>query len=352
MEPGIFTEVNHALNNALTETDLDDIVKELTGKKLAQLVVPGTFDTMLSDVILLFDKKGKTAELIRAAQKVSPENPVLEVKGPQLLDRLAKEEAALKRMSPDPFDDCLIEPGGQPFISRSLLRQFFREISAPTGHSVLIVNGLPQTGKSYSFRFVCYLEKRLHNGYEVAWKDLGEEAQGAYLPHELVGDLTRPLGWDLSSLPDPAGRRYHKDLTGWLIGQAKREHADWPLVIVLDGFHQPDLHVGTRLFIQELIKQVASTPTRIRLVLLNYGPDLLPPSLPPIAEEKVANLSKPEVVEFFHWLFKQDNEAPEPGAAEIAAEVVLADLPADHPSYNEQLNKRIHGATRRLRTVE
>jgi len=315
------------------------------GVSLENITKPAALETMILDVIRYFDAKGRSAELIRVAISASPGNDTLTAIGNAILARLAAEAAALLTPPANPFEACLIEPGPQPFISRRVLREFLQQVSNPRGFPILVVNGLSKTGKSYSFQFIGYL-KRMLSAYDLAWVDLSTEAHAEYKPEVLAQDISLPLGWDLATLPKRPSNRYSKELTRWVLGQWSRSqagrNAPSPLVIVLDGFHQPELYGETRDFVQELIKQVAANTTQVRLVMLNYSDALLPPGLPPIRREPLAPLSRPEVVEFFSGVARQVSGAePDKAVIEGIVDRVMNQVPLGDPAYNELLSQRV-----------
>jgi hypothetical protein len=331
-----------ALNDGFrSENDLADLtLAQGLDTQLADIARPDRLPARIQEVILYFDSRGKVEVLITVAMTMRPVNAVIQTYGAAILKRLAEGATALKP-PPDYFEACIIEPGPQPFISRRILRDFLRQLNTPNGFPILSVNGLSKTGKSYSFQFIGYL-KRVLAAYELAWVDLSTEVYAEYKPENLAQDISLPLGWDLDTLPKRPSNRYAKELTRWVLGQWSRKQAGSPLVIVLDGFHQPELYGETRDFVQELIRQVAANTTLVRLVLLNYGDALLPPGQLPIRREPLAPLSRPEVVEFFSGLSRQvSGKEPDKTVIEGIVDRVLNQVPLGDPAYNELLNQRV-----------
>jgi Effector-associated domain 1 len=331
-----------ALNDGFrSENELSDLtLAQGLDTPLENIARPDRLPARIQEVILYFDSRGKAAILIQVAVALRPTNAALQTYGGAILKRLGEATTTLKP-PPDYFEACMIEPGPQPFISRRTLRDFLRQLNTPNGFPILAVNGLSKTGKSYSFQFIGYL-KRVLAAYELAWVDLSTEAHAEYKPENLAQDISLPLGWDLDTLPKRPSNRYAKELTRWVLGQWSRKQGGSPLVIVLDGFHQPELYGETRDFVQELIRQVAANTTLVRLILLNYGDALLPPGLPPIRREPLATLSRPEVVEFFSGVARQVSGAePDKAVIEGIVDSVMNKVPLGDPAYNELLNQRV-----------
>lgn len=286
--------------------------------------------------------------MIRAARRANATNVALSIYGEAILARLQAASAPTWYPRPaDPFEACFIEPGPQPFINRKTLRQFLREIDTPGGFPLLAVNGLSKTGKSYSFQFIGYLKRRL-SSYLLAWVDLKDEVYGEYKPEDLARDIADSFGWDVVSMPRRPSTRYPKELTRWMLGQSNRGDQPPRAVIVLDGFHQPELYGETREFVQELIKQIAANTSQLRLVLLNYSDNLLPPGLPPIRKEPLTVLSRPELSEFFTDLARQKGQNPTPDAIDSIVDWVINQIPDNDPAYNERLNQQVIEAAQRL----
>ena len=340
-----------ALTDAIrTTSDLEDLTRLQLGVLLNAITPLATLPKMILEVITYFEQQDRIADLILAAQQTNATNLSLQVFGQAILDRLAAAEAETWYPRPaNPFDAYFIEPGPQPFINRKALRQFMQQVSKPNGFPILVVNGLSKTGKSYSFQFIGYLKRQVDH-YHLGWVDLCDEVYGDYKPEFLVRDIAVPLGWDLSSMPQRPSSRYPKELAKWMLGQSNRP-ANPPLppvVIVLDGFHQPELYGETRELVQELIKQVAANTSKIRLVLLNYADDLLPPGLPPIRKEPLTTLSRPEVVEFFTNIAKQKGHTPDATVIEQIVDQAIGPIPLNDPAYNERLNQRVTEAAQLL----
>jgi hypothetical protein len=325
----------------MTRLELGVLLSEMTAT-----TVP--LPTVILNVITYFEQKDRIVELIHAAIAANSTNVALSAVGKQILDRIGAEATTTLSARPvDPIDVCFMDPGPQPFISRQTLRQFLRQAVTPNGFPILVVNGLSKTGKSYSFQYISYL-KRQTSDFAVAWVDLKDEVYGEYKPEDLARDVAIPLGWDLASLPPRPSTRYAKDLAKWMLGQSNQKIAVAAVVIVLDGFHQPELYGETREFVQEMIKQVAANTSKIRLVLLNYGETLLPPGLPPIATEPLTMLSRPEVTQFFTTFAKQRGQTPDPAAIDDIVKFVVDDIQSNDPEYNEKLNQKVKEAAQLL----
>jgi hypothetical protein len=340
-------QLHAALSDAFrTANALNNLTLLGLGVDLQTITPPQARPAMVLEIIKFAEQGDNVVALIQAAIQANPTNAGLRAYGTDIVDRLKAADATTWYPRPaDPFESCFIEPGPQPFISRPILRQFLQGLGTPGGFPVLVVNGLSKTGKSYSFLFIGYL-KRVLAAYDVAWVDLKDEVYAEYKPESLAYDIGMSLNWDLATLPKRPSTRFTKELTRWMLGQASRGQN--PVVVVLDGFHKPELFGETRDLVQDVIKQVAANTSRIRLVLLNYGEDLLPPGLPPIQKEPLTLLTRPEVVNFFQKIAQQQGQNPDLAAIEDVVNRVMAEVPASDPSYNELLNQKVTEAAQLL----
>jgi hypothetical protein len=76
-----------------------------------------------------------------------------------LLDAIERASTAT-----DPFDEVLLG-GNRPFANRRSLRNHFRTMATSTGETVLLLDGTPQSGKSFSYYLLNHAATR--RGYAV-----------------------------------------------------------------------------------------------------------------------------------------------------------------------------------------
>jgi hypothetical protein len=93
----------------------------------------------------------------------------------------------------DPFDEVLLE-GDRPFVNRTPLRAQMKNLIAPGGVTMLLVDGEPKTGKTYSFYYINHVAStrafrvskfnmsRLPKPNELAEEILGRIGAGRVLP--------------------------------------------------------------------------------------------------------------------------------------------------------------------------
>jgi hypothetical protein len=337
--------------------ELDDLTRLELDTPLANITAADTMPEMIKRVIIWFSGKGRTEELIRTAMDKVPGNEILQLYGQGILDRIQRTAfASWYRAAKDPHETCFVpgQQGGlQAFISRPALRSFTRHLNSALNNPVLIVNGVTNSGKTYSFQLVAYVRRAFReqgdSTYSLARVDLADEIPGTYEPETLVSDIANQLGWDTASMPKRPSTRYVKEICRWLLG--KSNQGSGAVLVVLDGFHHADLYGETRKMMQELILQVSANSSNIRLILLNFPRELMPPNLPgPVQYEDVSQVTATELAEFFSELYKQKGRAPAANVIDVVVQSVMAQVAAAAPNnYNELLNQTVTKAAESLR---
>ena len=195
--------------------------------------------------------------------------------------------------SADPLETAWL-PNGAPLVNRTQLRKGVRDLLSPDGRRILIVNGPPGSGKSYSAAFISSVQqatglfKLALVRYEPAsWLDYGP------------ADLARSLG-DILSVelpPRPADmdpRAYHRWIVTRLVSAVAASGQTWWWV--LDGFFSV-AHDDVTDFIESLIQFVAREP-HLRLVLLGYEQPLSPQAVTLAVREDISPLTEADVRDF------------------------------------------------------
>jgi hypothetical protein len=151
---------------------------------------------------------------------------------------------------------------------------------------VLVVNGPPGSGKTYTGDFLRLLVGLHPNEHGVAELDFANWTGKALTPDVLTVDLARQMGTpgsraeaEVSRLHSQRPERWAIDLAIWLAGEAYSTGKIWHLL--LDNFHLSGVLEPTYIFIEQLAaalagKQIAWPPhdpdmgPPLRLALLGY----------------------------------------------------------------------------------
>ncbi|MFZ0747778.1 MAG: effector-associated domain EAD1-containing protein, partial [Pyrinomonadaceae bacterium] len=108
--------------------------------------------------------------------------------------------------------------GGRVFLNRQQLRQALKELTSPQGRRILIVNGPPGSGKTYTREYVYDVTFSTPNN-RVVYVDLDAGVQG---PADLVQAISMQSGHGLGGVPlvaDASGSKEALLLVNWLISR-------------------------------------------------------------------------------------------------------------------------------------
>jgi hypothetical protein len=246
--------------------------------------------------------------------------------------RLARERESAARAAAaasDPFSDTRLYRG-EAFLDRRKLRDALRRLASDQGPNVLVVNGPPGSGRSYTRALIEHAARRLAT-FEVAWIPL-EEAGVKLEPDGLAWQIACKLGRRDAPVParQSTGKRWAQDLALWLLSLPRPSDPVW--WILLDGFDDPDIPEDTIALVQNLALHICSgeAQRRFRLVLLEY-PRPLPHSIRravvPEELQPPESIGEVDVREHFESLFVSLNQALEPEALTRLVASVMEGLP-------------------------
>ncbi len=172
--------------------------------------------------------------------------------------------------------DAKLLVGGRLFLSRPDLRRALREMGEGISSRVLIVNGEPVTGKSFTHMFVSYVlefdPSRRSEGFRSAYIDLDQKE---WTLETLAKQIAFALKMDPETMPkrpasDPEqDSRWLPQLHQWLCDGITT--ATYPgCWLILDGFRVSLPAAGLDLI--QMLAEFADIGAngRLRLVLLNF----------------------------------------------------------------------------------
>ncbi|MFB7591045.1 trypsin-like peptidase domain-containing protein [Streptomyces sp. NPDC056169] len=192
-----------------------------------------------------------------------------------LLTRLRDDER-LDRSPQDPFDSLLLKHGTEAFLGRSELREKLRGFLADPEQTVLVVDGPPDSGRSYTYELIRHLGQ--HCGFRPVRVTLSRTSTAARLMQRLAAFVAGPgadtddLVVDPTRLNDPLPA--FEDAAHRIVGRATA--ASDSFWIVLDDCDRLDPNSDVWDCIGVLARAVYEhTPVRKetapRLVLLGYS---------------------------------------------------------------------------------
>ncbi|WP_051819738.1 trypsin-like peptidase domain-containing protein [Streptomyces flavochromogenes] len=190
-----------------------------------------------------------------------------------LLTRL-REDERLRRSPRDPFDSLLLKHGTEVFLNRTELRQKLRGFLADPEQTVLVVDGPPDSGRSYTYELIRHLGQ--HHDFRPVRVTLSRTSTAERLMERLsafvAGPETNGFPLNPTRLNDPLPTL--EDAAHRIVARATAaEDRFW---LVLDDCDRLDPHADVWDAIGVLARAIYEhTPVRAdtvpRLVLLGYA---------------------------------------------------------------------------------
>jgi hypothetical protein len=192
---------------------------------------------------------------------------------------------------------------------------------------ILIVNGPPGSGKSYTAAVIeCVLER---HGGRMAYVRLESELDWSqYTPNKIATDLLGRMGASVS-LPEPeATRGFVSTLAETLVLAAANSGSHWWWV--LDGFGHPELPRDTHDLVMRLVTRIAEPGSPpLRLVLLDYPSALPAGSEYWVETETLQVLTADDIRQHFAVIVDQEGLQIDAPTLHEIVNIVMQDLPED-----------------------
>ena len=276
------------------------------------------------------DYMDRVEDLLSFAQTRFSDDAVFLARAGDLLTLVGARKRAAKIVAgpSDPFTACELD--GKHFIDRRDLREALRKIGTDATLRVLAIAGPRRSGKSHSRYLIEHVGSK-ERRFEAAVIELeSDESPAVFAPDLLVKRIVRLMGRNTSiaMVPrreDSAGEvRWVKDLAEFVVGEVKA--AGRPLLVVLDGFSDPNLMAPTRDLVRQLVKH-AATQELLRVALLGSADDLIPPEASGrLAREVIGAFDDTALRDFFLRLAASRPGDPPPLAESLDA--VIGDIRA------------------------
>jgi hypothetical protein len=328
------------------ESDLEQMVDyaDFTPRKsLARIAPPGKLDSRVRELIKSAEAEGWLLSLVEEAWKAN-RTPSLQAFRDTLKPLVVAGPV-------NHYKVCFMD--NRPLVDRDGLRSA-TELLATARRRIVIVNGEPVSGKSYSLQYIRYLREQLQN-FALVWVDLEVLSKrtggGMVLPSTVAERIVEQMNLDPATLPEKGEETWAAWVTAFcdrLTGRLQRSTE--PCWIVLDGFHRVPLPQETMDLVKELATRVCVNISTLRLVLLSYA-DILPSDVEPDVErETISPISSAELSRFFTQVY-EGRGAPFT-AADVAQVVarVLRQIDPNHPRRLELLGREVVKASRDILT--
>lgn len=347
-----------AFNDAFTtRDDLNSVVYSAMSQTLDQLALGDNLPAIIEKLIWKASDEDWLDELIAAAREKRPNH--------QALARLHEQPRVISALeSSDHFEATYLL--GQPLVNRRHLRDVLKQLDAGDEPRVLVIDGDPVSGKTYSSRFINYLAGK-RKTFKVAKVDLERLARGEGGPVR-PATVARSIvsQWGLDGMPEPG---QEQDSTwvdlfcDWLTGVLGSSPTNcW---IVIDGFGKALVAQGTHDLVEQLGLRSYENLPALRLVLVSYKKlqDLRALVGPNVEYEWIARIGRDELttglVQFFGlvYLERQDRRGLPDDQAQLqplmieSANRVLDKVRDDDPNRLLELSWAVAEETRRINTA-
>jgi len=201
-------------------------------------------------------------------------------------------QAAAATTDPEPFREVLLD-GNRLFVDRRELRNTYMRLISPTSESVLLVDGAPQTGKTFSFYLLNHGASR--RGFRADLVRVSNTPHLADLVSEMLALTPANVAAPLQG--NESAERWAQKLAP-IVGRALVAD-NTPRFIMFDDF-PASLPPETLSFIVRFARFVDEAQPRIlRLVLVRFPGDLTPEVTDIAAREELHPFTPLDMVEAF-----------------------------------------------------
>ncbi|MET9375568.1 trypsin-like peptidase domain-containing protein [Streptomyces sp. NPDC002992] len=333
-----------------------------TPDPLTRLRHSGLSQDFVADLVLTPDRDENARLVVRAARRdIAHQRALLDIlagldaltgagyaEARILLTRLREDEAVLHSPQ-DPFRTLVLANGTEVFIDRDGLREKLRAFVADPEQTVLVVDGEPDSGRSYSYRLIRHLGQ--HCGFRPVRVTLSRTSTAARLVERLDDFVAGPGGdrtpLNPTQLNDPLPAI--DDAVHRIVSRATAaEDRFW---LVLDECDKLDPTADVWDCIGKLALAVYEhTPVRReavpRLVLLGYSPTMR--QLPyDIRKNECRDTSRvvgeDDLRDFFREFFAQEHPASDGAAVPALVDVAVAEVlrAVDAPGSTDSYMRRV-----------
>jgi hypothetical protein len=204
----------------------------------------------------------------------------------------------------------LFLPGKTVLINRKPLRDALAALEDSSGSRVLIVDGDPQSGKTYSVHYISFLSSARRT-FRCAYIDLERVPRNPEKNKIEATNLGDAIGLALLARKYEDPSDYNQ--TTWLdryCGWLERELPENPVFwLVIDNFVKVPLEESALDLVTELAMRTYRNLHSVRLVLLSYGDvNLLQSRVVGAVEyERIGPIDEMEIKRFFAQLFVDES---------------------------------------------
>ena len=337
--PNQYRELKEALKGSFDPARLNMMLTLQLGRDLASEASGSDYDVVVFNLIGKAQQNRWLHELVKAAVD---ENPTAALQ--KIYDELRPQ---INAATVDHFNVAFVH-NNLAMVNRTVLRAALREMagSQSTGARILVVNGPPSSGKTYSVEMISYLQRTL-NSFRFVWIDL-KKISGEVRPDHIANDIVDQMSLPTAVIPEKdqeQDSRWVLTFCNRLQGVLGNAAQQW--WIVIDGFNHARLSPSVNDLIKELSGRRLTLP-ELRIVLLSY-PDTLSPDVERVAlREALTPISQRDLTHFFSQLYLESNKTHSPkDIAERIGEVMRGADPSS-ASYMEMLSTEVVKAAKKI----
>jgi len=268
--------------------DLAFVVRTATNKDLDMITMAGSVEEDIEVLIRKADYYGWLRPLLTEALERQPDR--------LLLKQLSADLTTMMVIEPDdPFDAVRIF--GDPMFDRGELRAKLRVLQTDGAPPVLLVDGKPLSGKTWSTRLISYVVNKLDGVTHVPVdvKDLEGKVVDAAA---LGGLIAEEAGFEGPPEPnEEQDAQWIRQYCGWLGRKAKTAGGQW--WIVLDHLQKVPLQQSAKDLLHAMGKEIPLTLPMLRLIILSYNdPSDLAIGIGRIDREVIQSMTLEEIEKF------------------------------------------------------
>lgn len=306
-----------------TPADFGRMLSGQLGWSLYKLSRDGNLVDRITEVVQWTISKSRERELYDAAVAGSPTSVTLKNLEPQVPPQP-------RFAGVDHFEICY--PRYKPFINRRELRKAIRRLARNDGPRVLVIDGMPSTGKSHSRFYIQYVAERCN--FAVVDIDLRTAYQGLALDADKIAtDIAIQMDFGKPTKSDEQPPRRSQIFCNWLTAKLRNSPATW--WILIDHCDVP-LPSDVIDLLDVLAERTEKSWRNVRLILVSNAVDvpLLVNKRP--ERERVAAIDQVHVTEFLIEFRQQIGLADDDAEVQRALREIMQRVDPDSP-YRAQM---------------
>jgi hypothetical protein len=299
-------------------------------------------DERVRSVIGRAQAEGWLSKLVMAAQAARPDNATFSA--------LVSEYQLARPNGPVNHYDAWLLRGNRALIDRQTLREKLRTLGDQMGSRILVVDGDPVSGKTYSLQLINHLADFL-GAFKVVWVDLVRLAarNPTIEPERLARHIAEQMRLNVASLRPKGAEQdatWIEHFGTWLTGELADRNEQW--WIVIDHFLRVPLSQQTKDLVEELAVRIDMNIPQLRLVLLSYRDDLPLAGGGGVEREEIKRIDVDDLTNFFRKVYADRGLDPTPAEIAKAIAKVFSQVDEKHERRLEQIGRRAAEVSREI----